>query len=80
MATDVVKMELRTTCIENVKVNFIKIRTSYQYVGCFHYSENLNWAAQNFRLCCMRPRGHGLDIAALDTWNFLIMVVASKLL
>jgi len=47
MATDMIKMALRTTCIENVKLNIIKIRTSCQYVGSFHYSENLNWAAQN---------------------------------
>jgi len=45
MATDVTKMALGTTCIENVKLQIIKIRTGCQYVGCFYYSENLNWAA-----------------------------------
>jgi len=53
-------MALRTTCIENVKLKIVKIRTSCQYVGCFYYSENLNWAAQNLRL------GRGLATAGLD--------------
>jgi len=37
----------------------MKIRTGYKYVGYFHYSEQINWAAQNLRL------GRGLGIAAL---------------
>jgi len=37
----------------------MKIRTGCQYVGYFHYSEHLNWVAQNLRL------GRGLDIAVL---------------
>ena len=61
MATDVIKMALRTNCIENVKLKIIKIMTGCQYVGYFYNSENLNWAAQNLRL------GRGLDIAALNT-------------
>jgi len=51
---------LRTTCITNVKFKIIKLRTVCQYVGYFHYSENLHWATQNLRL------GGGLDIAALQ--------------
>ena len=51
------KVTLRTTCIKNVKIKIIKIRTGFQYVGYFYYSENLNWGAQNLRL------GRGLDIA-----------------
>jgi len=66
MATDMIKMALRTTCIENVKLNIIKIRTSCQYVGSFHYSENLNWAAQNLWLACMWPSSHRLDIDVLE--------------
>jgi len=60
MSTDMIKMSLRTTCIENVKLKIVKIRTGCQYVGCFYYSENLNWAAQNLRL------GRGLDVAVLE--------------
>jgi len=48
---------LKTTSIKNVKFKVIKISTGCQYVGYFHYSENLNWAAQSL------PRG--LDIAGL---------------
>jgi len=36
---------LTTTCIKNVKFKIIKIRTGYQYVGYFYYSEILNWVA-----------------------------------
>ena len=39
------KMALSTTCIKNVKFKIIKIRTGCQYIGYFHYSEILNWAA-----------------------------------
>ena len=60
------KVALRTTCIKNVKFKIIKTRTGCQYVGYFYYSENLNWAAQNPRLGCMRATGHGLDIADLN--------------
>jgi len=60
MSTDMIKMSLGTTCIENVKLKIVKIRTGCQYVGCFYYSENLNWAAQNLRL------GRGLDVAVLE--------------
>jgi len=38
----------------------MKTRTGCQYVGYFHYSENLNWAAQNLRL------SRGLDVAGLE--------------
>jgi len=54
-------MALKTTCIKNVKLKIIKIRTGCQYVGYLYYSENLNWAAQSLLL------GHGLDIAAIGT-------------
>jgi len=57
MVTDVIKVELRTTCIKNVKLKIIKITTSCQYVGYFYYSENLNWAAQKLRLGHMRVAG-----------------------
>jgi len=57
-------MALRTTCIKNVKFKVIKIRTGCQYVGYFHYSENLNWAAQRLRLGRMGPADRRLDIAA----------------
>jgi len=60
------KLALKTTGIKNVKVMIIKIRTSCLYIGYFCCSKNLNWAAQNFRLCHMRPPGCGLDMAALD--------------
>jgi len=59
------KAVLRTTCNKKVKFNIIKTRTRCQYVGWFYYSENLNWAAQNFRLGRMRTAGRGLDIADL---------------
>ena len=36
------------------------------YVGYFHYTENLNWAAQNPRLGCMRLTVRGLDIAGIN--------------
>jgi len=51
------KAAMRTTCNKNIKFKIIKKRTSYQYVGYFYYSENLNWAAQNLRLGRMRPAG-----------------------
>jgi len=38
-------------------------------MGYFYYSENLNWAAQNLRLGCMRPVARALDIAVLDHCN-----------
>jgi len=44
------KVALSNTCIKNVKVEIIKIRTDCLYVGNFYYSENLNWGAQNPRL------------------------------
>jgi len=50
------KLALSTTCIKNVKFKIIKIRISCQYVGCFYYSKDINWAA------C----GPRLDIAVLD--------------
>jgi len=53
---------LKTTCIKNVKLKIVKIRTGYQYTGYFYYSKNLNWAAQNLRLGHRRPVGRGLDI------------------
>ena len=59
MFTDVIKWHWGDTCIKNVKFKVIKIKKGCQYVGYFYYSENLNWAAQNFRL------GRGLDIADL---------------
>jgi len=34
-------------CIKSVKFRSITIRISCQYVCYLHYSENLNWAAQN---------------------------------
>jgi len=54
-----VKVALKTAYIKNVKFKIIKIRTGCQYVGYFHCSWNLNWAAQNLRL------GRGLDIEGL---------------
>jgi len=60
------KVALKTTCIKNVKFKLIKIRTGCHYIGYFYYSENLNWAAQNLQLSCMRPAGRGLDIALLN--------------
>jgi len=51
---------LTTTCIKNVKLKIIKIKTGCQFIGKFYYSENLNWAAQNLRL------GRGLDMVAID--------------
>jgi len=65
MATDVIKMALTTTCIENVKLKIVKISAGCQHVGYFYCSENLNWAAQNLRLGHMRPAGPGLDKAGL---------------
>ena len=54
------KVALRSTCVKNVKFKIITIRTGCQYAGHLHYSENLNWAAQN-----LRP-SRGLDTAALE--------------
>ena len=74
-------MALRTTCIKNVKFKVIKIRTGCQYVACFYYSENLNWAAQNLRLGHTRPEGRGLDIAALkltENLEFLIVMLICR--
>jgi len=45
------KVVPRTTCIKNVKLKIIKIRTDFEYGGYF-YIENLNWATQNLRLDC----------------------------
>jgi len=57
---------LSATCIKNVKFKITKVRTSCQYVGFFHYSENLTWAMQNSRLGRMWPEDCRLDnIAAL---------------
>jgi len=39
------KVELKTTCIKNVKFKIIKIRIGCQYIAYFYYSENLNGAA-----------------------------------
>jgi len=39
------KVALRTTCNRNVKFKIIKIRTGCQYVRCFYFGENPNWAA-----------------------------------
>jgi len=64
------KVALKTTCIKNVKLKIVKIRTDCQYIGYFNYSENLNWAAQNLLLGHMRPNGRGLDIAELDAFTF----------
>jgi len=62
------KVTLKTTCIKNVELKIVKIRTGCQYKGYFNYCKSLIWAAQNLRLghSDMRPRGRGLDIAALD--------------
>jgi len=54
------KVALRTACNKNVKFKIIKLRTSFQYVEYFYYSQNLNWAAQNLWL------GRGLNIAVLE--------------
>ena len=51
------KVALRTTCIKIVEFKIIKIRTGYQYVGYFYYSEYQNWAAKNLRRGHMRPAG-----------------------
>jgi len=67
-------MVLGTTCIENVKLKIIKIRTGCQYVACFYYSESLNWAAQNLRL------GRGLGIIELDESNILLCAKSRKFL
>jgi len=57
-------MALRTTCIKILKLKIMKIRIGCQYVGYFHYSIHLNWAAKKLRLGCMLSAGRGLDIAA----------------
>jgi len=54
------KVAIRTTCIKNVKLKIIKIRTGCQYVRCLYYSEKVNLVAQNLRL------GRGLDIADVN--------------
>jgi len=56
--------------MKNVNFKFIKTRTGFHYVGCFYYSENLIWAAQNPRLGRMRPAGRGLDMADLFPYWF----------
>ena len=44
------KVGPKTSCIKNVKIKIIKIRTGCQYIGYFYYSENLNWAARKPKL------------------------------
>jgi len=46
----------------------ISERTGCQYLGYFHYSENLNWTARNLWL------GRGLDIAVLGEYRLLLCV------
>jgi len=53
------KAALKTTCIKYVNFKIIKKKTSCQFVGCFYYSENLNWAAQNFDCATCGPRAPG---------------------
>jgi len=66
--------------MKNVKFKIMKIRTGCQYVGCFYYTENLNWTAQNLRL------GRGLDVAGLVALykiiclQFFICILLSVLL
>jgi len=62
------KVSLKTTCIKNVQLKIVKIRTGCQYKGYLNYCENLKWAAQNLRLGHMRPTGRGVDIAGLTTY------------
>ena len=64
-------MALRTTCIKNVKLKIIKIRTGYQNV-CFYYSENLNWAA------CGPLVGHSCSKAVDRTNHNLLFVKQVK--
>jgi len=42
------KGALETTCIKYAKYKIIKISTGCQYVGYYHYSEILSWAAKKF--------------------------------
>jgi len=56
---------LKTTCIKNVKLKIVQIRTGCRYIRHFNHSQNLNWAAQSLRLGHMQPTGCGLNIAGL---------------
>jgi len=60
------KVTLKTTCIKNIELKIVKIRTGCQYKGYFNCCENLNWAAQHLRLGHMRPTRRGFDIAVLN--------------
>ena len=74
MVTDVIKWNwgLRTTCMKNVKFKIMKIRTGCEYVGYFYYSENLNWATQNFRM------GRGSRMAELYYIIVSALMVVNK--
>jgi len=71
------KVTLKTTCIKNVELKIVKIKTGCQYKGYFNYCENLNRAAQNLPLGNMRPTGRGLDTAGL---RVIVKFVWSQLL
>ena len=50
------KVALKTSWIKNVNFKIIKIRTGCHFIGYFHFSENANWAAQNFDCATCGPR------------------------
>jgi len=64
------KVALRTTCINIIKMNIIKVRADCQY-RLLILERNLNRAAQNRRLGPHVARG--LELAALDLLNFTLL-------
>ena len=73
------KVALRTTGIKKVKFKIIKIRTGCENVGYFYHSENLNWAAQNFRLGCMRPAvGHSCSKPIENVELFIVVTTVLR--
>jgi len=51
-----------------LQLSFLRLGTDChcQYVDYLYFSDKQNWVTQNLRLGHMRPKGRGLDIAALN--------------
>ena len=65
---------LKITCIKMSKLRFSKSVQVVSIVGYLHYSENLNWAAQNLRLGRMRPASCRLDRAGRPSPHIFMTV------
>jgi len=69
---------LSTSCIKNIKLKIIEIKTGCQYSWYFYYSENLNWAAQNPRLGRMLAAGWTYYSCITTKTKFGMVRVESK--